>query len=285
MTSTCHRAAKAHEPGDALAVPRPPEAEVRDPVVLGASPSHVPVAGQRLQHAARRGIDHREQEPDPRRRGSGQLAALGPPQLHAVVQVRLAVPQVTAAHRGLPEPAGELLAAQVAPALVDVALVAALVDDHRLAVRLPPFGRVLRGAVRIDPLDAAMGDPRAGVVVETVAVVDRGEVAHVVAAAEDLGQVLPVLGRLPRQQVVLVGQRPPDGAMRAQPPGEVPHVPVVGRLRHLREAPPVVGVEQDEVGLDPQLGELPDARLQVPEEPRVEPREVPLAFAVAGANG
>ena len=119
-------------------------------------------------------------------------------------------------------------------------------------------------------------------VVEAVAVVDRGEVAHVVVLTDDLGQALPVLGRLPRQQVVLVGQRPPDGAMRAQPPGDVLHVPVVGRAGHLRKAPSVVRMEQDEVRLDPQLGELADTRLQMAEELRIETSEVPAAVAVAG---
>ena len=45
-------------------VPRPPEAEVCDPIVAGTSPSDVPLTGQRLEHASGRGVDYLKQEPD-----------------------------------------------------------------------------------------------------------------------------------------------------------------------------------------------------------------------------
>ena len=53
----------------------------------------------------------------------------------ASFEVGLAVADVAAADGALPEAAHQLLAGDVAPALVDVALVGALVDDDRLAPR------------------------------------------------------------------------------------------------------------------------------------------------------
>ena len=59
----------------------------------------------------------------------------------------------------------------------------------------------------------------------------------------------------------------------------VAQVAVVGLGRHAVEAPVaplVVGVEQDQVGLDAQVAELADALLEVAEERGVEPGVVPL---------
>ena len=233
-----------------VAVSGPPEAEVRDPVVLSAAPPDIPVAGQRLQRAAGRVCGDLEQEPDPLGRISDQRTALGPPQLLALIEVGLAMSDVPAAYGAFPAPAHEFLAAYIAPALIKISFVAAFVDDDGLGVFLPPFAGVLRRAVRVNPLDAAVSDPRAGVIVEAVAVMDRGEVAHVIVRAYDHGQPFPVLGRLRRQQIVLIGHRPPDGAVSAQPPDEVLDIPVVSRFCHRGESPAVVRVKQDQVGLD-----------------------------------
>src|SRR5580698_1055814 len=192
-----------------VAVPGPSEAEVRDPVVLSAAPPDVPVAGQRLQCPAGRVCGDLEQESDPFGRVSDQGTALGPPQLFVLVEVGLAMSDVPAAHGAFPAAANHLLAAYIAPPLVNIAFVAAFVDDDRLGVFLPPSAGVLRRAVSVSPLDAAVSDPRAGVVVEAVAVMDRGEVAHMVVRAYDHGEPFPVLGRLRRHEVVLVGHRPP----------------------------------------------------------------------------
>ena len=47
----------------------------------------------------------------------------------------------------------------------------------------------------------------------------------------------------------------------------------------------VVGVEQDDVGLDAHVAELADAFFQMVEERRIEPREVPLAPGGVPSNG
>src|SRR5580693_9776976 len=178
-----------------VAVPGPPDAEVRDPVVLSAAPPDVPVTGQRLQRTAGRLCGDLEQESDPFGRIPDQGAALGPPQLFALIEVGLAMPDVPAADGAFPAAADHFLAAYIAPSLVNIAFVAAFVDDDRPGVFLPPSAGVLRRAVGVSPLDAAVSDPRAGVIVEAVAVMDRGEVAHVIVRAYDHGEPFPVLGR------------------------------------------------------------------------------------------
>ena len=56
------------------------------------------------------------------------------------------MPDIAAADGAFPEAAHQFLAAQIAPALVDVTLVAAFVDDDGLAVCVPPFSGVLGGS-------------------------------------------------------------------------------------------------------------------------------------------
>src|SRR5579862_8827676 len=108
-----------------VTVARPPEAEVRNPVVLSAAPPDVPVAGQRLQRAAGRFYGDLEQESDPFGRISDQGTALGPPQLLALIEVGLAVSDVPAAYGAFPATADDFLAADIAPALVKISFVAA----------------------------------------------------------------------------------------------------------------------------------------------------------------
>src|ERR1700735_4867212 len=74
-----------------VAVPGPPEAEVRDPVVLSAAPPDVPVTGQRLQRPAGSVCGDLEEKPDPFGRVADQGTALGPPQLLVLVEVGLAM--------------------------------------------------------------------------------------------------------------------------------------------------------------------------------------------------
>src|ERR1700735_5184555 len=74
-----------------VAVPGPPEAEVRDPVVLSVAPPCVPVAGQRLPRPAGRVCGDLEEESDPFGRVPDQGTALGPPQLLVLVEVGLAM--------------------------------------------------------------------------------------------------------------------------------------------------------------------------------------------------
>src|SRR6185437_3410685 len=112
-----------------VAVAGPPEAEVRDPVVLSAAPPDIPVAGQRFQNAAGGVRGDLEQEPDPLGRIPGQGAPLGPPQFLAVIEVGLAMSDVPAPDGAFPAAADDFLAADIAPSLVDIALIAAFVDD------------------------------------------------------------------------------------------------------------------------------------------------------------
>jgi len=113
---------------------------------------------------------------------------------------------------------------------------------------LPPLSGVLRRPVYVRPLDAAMRDPRPGVIVETEAVVDRGEVAHVIVPADDVRQGAPS----PRPSSTTAGRtrwpatttrpgaRPAAGPGTARtghrPPGASPRNPT-GRTGGTRSGP------------------------------------------------
>ena len=183
------------------------------------------------------------------------------------------MPDVSAADRSFPELVQQLLAAEVAPAVLEVAFVATLVDHHRLA---PLFAA---GRDRLDAaLDAGVADPRPGVVEVLHEVVDRDQVAVRVLGGDQLTDAVPVRGRLGEEQVVLVGQREPDVGVPGQPADHVADHAVVDRGAEVGEAPPVVRVEQDQVRLYAELAEAPQLRVEPGEEVEVEPGVVERPF-------
>lgn len=125
-----------------------------------------------------------------------------------------------------------------------------------------------------------MRDPVAGVVVRGEAVVDRHQVPCRGVVDHHPGQPLPVVRALRVHQVVLVGHGPPHVREGGQASDHIPRVPVVGGGAHDGEPPAVVRVEQDHVGLDPPPPQRLHGRLQVPEERRVEAREVEAVLQV-----
>ena len=138
--------------------------------------AHLVPAAAVVGRKARAGglLQNVRKQPEPLPALAPELPAVGPPQcgVFALIQIRLPVPRIAAPTGRLPEAAGHLPGGEVAPAVLDVALVGDLVQHHRLAEPLPPLVHQLRRLVQVLALDAAMGDPRAGVVVEGDAVVD-----------------------------------------------------------------------------------------------------------------
>ena len=196
--------------------------------------------------------------------------------------VGLAVADVAAAERAEPEPLHHLACGEVAPGVLEVALVPALVVDDRLAILVAEADP----AVHVRGLEAGVRHPVLRVVVPLAAVVDAAQPLVRVLLLEDREEPVPVLpllvaavaaGPLIGHEVVLVGQRPPDVAIRREPGDAVPQVAVVLGVAHLREAPAVVGVPEDDVRLDAQLLEVEDAPLEQPPELGVRPAEVELA--------
>jgi hypothetical protein len=109
-------------------------------------------------------------------------------------------------------------------------------------------------------------------------IVDRGQVTVRVLGGDQLADPVPVRCGLGNDQVVFVGQGPPNIGVPGQPPHHVPHHPVVHRRTQVGETPPVVRVEQDEVRLYPQSAEGANLLVELGEELDIETREVQLAI-------
>ena len=177
---------------------------------------------------------------------------------------------------GLPVPPDELLSREISPAEREIAFVRDLVQDDRLAPFLPPGVRVLCGPVVVGLLQARVGDPlgrscrRRSHTDGSTGMSVRIQIPH------ECSQPVPVVIGL-GHQVVLVGQRPPDVGKGRQARDDVPQVMVVRLRAHRGVAPAIVGMEQDEIGNDPQVTELGYAVLQVAEEVRVGPLQVVAA--------
>ena len=94
-------------------------------------------------------------------------------------------------------------------------------------------------------------------------------------------EAVEVLGGLGLHEVVLVGERPPDVGGRRRGGRRRSGVAVVDLGGHGGVAPAVVGVEEDEVGLDVEVAELGDALFEVLEEGGVEAGDVVRAGRAA----
>ena len=190
---------------------------------------------------------------------------------------------VAAGDRPLPEAADHLLAGDVPPALVDVALVRALVDHDRLAANVAPLVRVLRRAIDVEPLDARVRHPRASCGRRRPCrcgsrAGDRtGRRSDTMPAeAVPVGRVLRPTGGRTRWPATTrrCGTR---RAARRRSAGS-------GRraAAHAAKPQPVVGVEEDQVGLDPQLAELRRCAARGGGRTPGRPREVPARRERAG---
>ena len=133
------------------------------------------------------------------------------------MHVGLAVTHVAAPSHALPEPAHEFPSRYVAPAPIDVALVAALVDDYRLPVQFAPS----TGALQIMSLDALVGHPGLGVVIEDVVVVNGPKMVVRILFLDDPKEPIPIGHALRFHKIELVGQGPPHVALGREPGDDV----------------------------------------------------------------
>ena len=88
--------------------------------------------------------------------------------------------------------------------------------------------------------------------------------------------MFPILQGFSLHQVVLVGQAPPQVPVGGKPGDTVLPIQVVGLLAHVGKAPAIVGVQDDEVSLDPPVPQLEDGPLHPAEVLRVKAGEVPV---------
>ena len=115
---------------------------------------------------------------------------------------------------------------------------------------LPPVGAPLRAELHARVLHAGVGAPAATVFVLVAAVVNRAEVIEGVVIGENASVAIPIGVGFRLQQVVFVGQRPPHVAISAEARNDVAQIAVVDLGGHRLIAPLVVGMEEDEIGLD-----------------------------------
>ena len=152
------------------------------------------------------------QEGDPGGARAVKNSAVGPPEDIVRVKVGFAVTAIAALRRGLPKTAGHGVAGKIAPLGADIALVFALVEDDGFL----PVGTPLCAELHARVLHAGVGAPPAAVFVLVIAVVDRTQVIECIVFAEDLRVAVPIGVGLGAEQVVLVGERPPDVAISAE---------------------------------------------------------------------
>ena len=179
-----------------------------------------------------------------------KLSAPCPPENLVIGKERLSVGAVRAAGTASPEAPHHFLAADAAPEVGQIALIAAFVDDHGLFVFPDPagdFGQPLG-------LQAGVGDVFPGVIPETHAVVIGQKMMEGVVSGHIFLDLLPIGQGFFHVQIVLVGQAPPDAGPGGQAAQQVIQIDQVIPLGKLGKAPAVIGMEQDQVDLDIHIG-------------------------------
>lgn len=155
---------------------------------------------------------------------------------------------VTSGRNDSPKPAHHFLPGDAAPELREIALIAALVYDHRLAESSPPFGN----PGQLPGLYGGVGDIGTGGVPKSEAVVIGEQMPVRVVRRHKCLNFLLIPGRHMVEQIVFVGQAPPDVGKRAEAAQEIVKIGQISLLPQPGKSPPVIGVEQDQIRLDPQ---------------------------------
>ena len=207
------------------------------------------------------------QEADARRALTVQFAAVAPPEDILRVHIGLTVPGMTAAQHGFPEAAGHFLSGDIAPALIDVALVGDLIPNHGLIVLCKILVRIFHMAVQILPLHTAVCDPRPVEIIKRHAVVHGAQMVVRILFAEQLGVMLPVLQGFGAHQIVFVRETPPHIAVGGKARDHIIPVQIIRGAVHLREAPAIIRMHHDDIGFDVPLQELFDAAFDPTKSP------------------
>ncbi len=125
---------------------------------------------------------------------------------------------------------------------------------------------------------------RTRIVVHHLRVVDRAQMLIGIALLHQVKKPVEVLRGLGLHQVEFICQRPPYISISAEPSHDVPNVTLINIGRHNGIAPTVVGVKQDQVGLDIQVAKLSKPLFEMSEERRIESRIIVCAHRVAGRS-
>jgi hypothetical protein len=187
-----------------------------------------------------------------------------------------------------PEALGHLHRREIAPAMGDIALVAAFIINDRLLVLLA----ISDGAVHVGRLQAGMRHPGLGVIVNDTAVVNTAQALVRVFLLQDREKPVPVIHLFVAavspwpvgHKIELVGERPPDVAERRQPGDRITQVCIVLSVGHIGEAPAVVRMPEDEIRLDPELLQVENSAFEMVPEGRVRLIEIKTAVRFVGKS-
>ncbi len=127
-----------------------------------------------------------------------------------------------------------------------------------------------------------MGDPGLAMVEirRHVAIMDRAQVLVGIVFFQDMEIAVPLLHRLGiDQEVIFIGKRPPDIPVGGKPRREIGDIAEILLGRHVGIAPAVIGVKDDDVGLDAERAKCGHLPVEMLEEGRVRPVEILLAVS------
>src|SRR5579883_2818999 len=116
--------------------------------------------------------------------------------------------------------------------------------------------------------------PGLRVIIELPSIVDRAQVSERVSLLDYLEKAVPGCWLL-LHKIPLIGQRPPDIAIRCQPCNYIAQVTFVALGIHMRKAPAIVRVKENKIGFNTQTLKIADTLFEMAEEGRIEAGEIP----------
>src|SRR5579875_202969 len=92
----------------------------------------------------------------------------------------------------------------------------------------------------------------------------------------DAEEAIPVSNGFVLHQIKLIGERPPDIAIGGQPGHDVAYIALIRLCIHRGKAPPVVGVEENDIGFNTQGHQVCYPLFEMPEKYGIESGKVEL---------
>ena len=183
------------------------------------------------------------QESNPLRALPLQTAAPRPPEHLVLRNISFPMGHKGPLNAAAPETVHQLKCGNIPPGHIDVALITALVKNHRLLIPLLPFRRLMH-TIR---LNAAMRHIGAGEIVKMETVMIAQQMLIAVIGSDKFLYLIPILHRTVEHQIIFICQAPPDKGIGGQSPEQVIQVNFPFLHTHYGKAPTVIRMEQNQV--------------------------------------
>lgn len=180
-----------------------------------------------------------------------------------------------------PETPRHLLRTDISPSKGNISFVGYLIQNAGFTILNPPLICVFGSTVSVNPLNAAVRNPWSCMVIHGHAVMNRPQMPVRILPADHCGIRFPLTDRFVRIDIIFIRHRPPDIVKSAEAVHDIFDIEVLLFLCHVCIPPTVIGMQKDQIRLDPHLSQTYNILLDLRKIGRIEPMEIPDLFRVS----